>query len=258
MGSMRKLFFRFLILECAFLVFAYIVRTAVGADYFLSDAANWGWVFGAIGTVYTLIAAFVLFGVWNQYNGLSALMARESWLLASLWNFTDYFNDEKLSNGMRAVLLAYISKTTEQEVAMLAQSREVETYSREYKDIGKQIDIIAFDDSRDSVVYPLMIQGYRDLLDVRQSRNEAGITRLSESMKILFVIFSILLASSILLLGFAHLAMYLASVAFVGAIVILTYTVVIDMDNPFGGLFELQPSAFHQAKEYIAKTEHKK
>ncbi len=244
--------------ECAFLAVAYAVRTAVGADYFLSDAANWGWVFGVIGTVYTLIAAFVLFGVWNQYNALSSLMARESWLLSSLWNFTDYFNDEKLSKNMRAVLLAYIHKTVDEEISMLAQNREVETYSREYKDIGAEIDAIIFDDSRDGVVYPLMVQGYRDLLDVRQSRNEAGVTRLSRSMKILFVIFSVLLACSIVMLGFVHMAIYLASVAFVGAIVILTHTVVMDMDNPFGGLFELQPVVFHQAKEYIAKTEHGK
>ena len=255
---MKKLLFKFLILEGAFLALAYVLRIMVGSGYFLSDAANWGWVFGVIGTVYTLIAAFVLFGVWNQYNALSALMAREAWLLASLWNFTDYFNDEKLSNGMRAVLLAYIRAATDTEVAMLAENKEVETYSREYKDIGAQIDEITFDDGRDSVVYPLMIQGYRDLLDVRQSRNEAGVTRLSESMKILFTVFSLLLAGSILLLGFSHMAMYLVSVAFIGAVVILTYMVVADMDNPFGGLFELQPIAFHQAKEYIAKTEHKK
>lgn len=253
---MKKFLVRFIILDLIFLVIAYAVRTVIGGDYFLADAANWGWVFGSIGTVYTLIAAFVLFGVWNQYNALSSLMARESWLLASLWNFTDYFNDEKLSSGMRNVLLAYIRAVTEGEVTMLAHNKEVKTYSREYKDIGIQIDHIEFNDGRDGVVYPLMIQGYRDLLDVRQSRNEAGITRLSESMKILFVVFSILLAGSILFLGFVHMAMYLTSVAFVGAVVILTYTVVMDMDNPFGGLFELQPVAFHQAKEYITSTEH--
>ncbi len=255
---MKKLLLKFLILEGAFLALAYALRITVGSEYFLSDAANWGWVFGVIGTVYTLIAAFVLFGVWNQYNALSSLMARESWLLSSLWNFTDYFNDNGLSKNMRAVLLAYIHATVNNEIVMLAQGKEVETYSREYKDIGTQIDGIVFDDGRDSAVYPLMVQGYRDLLDVRQSRNEAGVTRLSESMKIIFIVFSVLLAWSILMLGFAHMAMYMTSIAFVGAIVILTYMVVSDMDNPFGGLFELQPTAFHQAKEYIAKTEHKK
>lgn len=245
---------KFVFSELLLLVMAYGVRSFFGKDIFLADSANFGWVFGIIGTAYTLIAAFVLFGVWNQYSALSGLMARESWLLGSIWNFTDYFNDKKLTQNMRSALLAYINKTIDEEVNMLAQEKELETYSKEYVAIGKIIDGIEFNDGRDSVIYPVMIQGYRDLLDVRQQRNEAGTTRLSISMKVLFVIFSLLLASSSLIAGFVYMIMYLLGVGFIGAIVILTYIVVMDMDNPFGGLFELKPTSFYQTKKYIERN----
>ncbi len=253
---MKKLFTKFIVLELLLLVMAYGIRSFFGKDIFLTDSANFGWVFGIIGTAYTLIAAFVLFGVWNQYNALSGLMARESWLLGSIWNFTDYFNDKKLSQNMRSVLLAYINKAIDDEIGFLANEKEIETYSEEYKAIGKVIDAIEFNDGRDSVIYPIVIQSYRDLLDVRQQRNEAGVTRLSASMKVLFMVFSLLLASSSLIAGFIHTVMYLFGVGFIGAIVILTYIVVTDMDNPFGGLFELKPVSFYQTKKYIEENIH--
>lgn len=254
---MKKLLVKFLILEIAFLIAAFFVRSYWGKDIFLADSANFGWVFGIIGTAYTLIAAFVLFGVWNQYNALSVLMARESWLLSSLWNVTDYFNDEKLSQLMQKALLAYLAKTVDEEIGLLAREQEVQTYSREYTNIGSVIDGIVFNDERDGAIYPLIIQGYRDLLDVRQQRNEAGVTRLTISMKSLFVVFSLLLALSAVIAGFANTGMYLTGVGFIGAIVILTYLVVADMDNPFGGLFAMEPHSFQQAQDYIERTGHR-
>ncbi|KKS08252.1 MAG: hypothetical protein A2418_02710 [Candidatus Brennerbacteria bacterium RIFOXYC1_FULL_41_11] len=253
---MKKLFLKFAFLELLLLTVAYSVRTYFGKEIFLADSANFGWVFGIIGTAYTLIAAFVLFGVWNQYSALSSLIARESWLLGSIWNFTDYFNDKKLTQNMKSVLLSYINQTVDKEVDLLAREQEVETYSKEYIAIGKVIDGIEFNDGRDAVIYPVMIQGYRDLLDVRQQRNEAGTTRLSFSMRILFMIFSLLLATSSLIAGFVYTIMYMFGAGFIGAVVILTYIVVADMDNPFGGLFELKPVSFFQTKKYIEGSSH--
>ena len=253
---MRKLFKKFVFFELLLLVMAYGVRSFFDKEIFLADSANFGWVFGIIGTAYTLIAAFVLFGVWNQYSALSSLMARESWLLGSIWNFVDYFNDKKLTQNMKTVILSYVNKTIDDEVNQLAQEKELETYSKEYVAIGKVIDGIEFNDGRDSVIYPAMIEGYRDLLDVRQQRNEAGMTRLSLSMRILFMIFSLLLAGSSLIAGFVYTVMYFFGVGFIGAVVSLTYIVVMDMDNPFGGLFELKPTSFYQTKKYIEEAEH--
>ena len=253
---MKKLFMKFIVGEFFFLVFAYGFRSFLGNDIFLADSANFGWVFGIIGTAYTLIAAFVLFGVWNQYGALSALLARESWLLSSLWNLTDYFNDKKLSQDMRRVLLAYVNKTITEEIGSMAREEEVEIYSAEYRAIGEIIDGIEFNDGRDGVVYPAVIQAYRDFLDIRQQRNEAGVTRLSMSMKVLFIVFSSLLAGAVLILGFVNTSMYLLAVGFISMIVILTYIVVMDMDNAFGGLFELKPTSFYQARKYIESFKH--
>ena len=232
------------------------LRAAVGKEYFLADAANLGWIIGVIGTIYTLIAAFVLFGVWNQYNALDDLIAREARLLAELWNYTDYFNDPRLDKQMKASLLAYIDAVQKEEVGILAKNMPVENYSQELIAINEVIDKIKFDDDRDATIFPVMIALYRDLFEVRHQRNTAGVTRLPISVKVLFIVLSVALIFNSIILGFVNGLMYIFGLAFVVVVVALTYEVVQDMDNPFGGLFELKPTAFEEAKKYIKETKH--
>lgn len=232
------------------------LRTTIGKEYFLADAGNLGWIIGVIGTIYTLIAAFVLFGVWNQYNALDELIIKEARVLAGLWNYTDYFNDRKLDKQMKTNLLSYIDKAVQKEISCLAANQPVKNYSPELIDINQTIDAIKFNDGRDATVYPVMIELYKNLVEVRQERNSAGVTRLPFSMKILFIVLSLLLIFCALILGFNNNLMYIFSLAFTVTAVDLIYEVIQDMDNPFGGLFELKPTAFEETKEYISRTKH--
>ena len=80
-------------------IIAWFLRTFIGVDYFLKDSANFGWFLGVIGTIYTLITAFIIVQVWGQFNGLSTLLGKEAKCICSLWNFTDYLNDNQASRA---------------------------------------------------------------------------------------------------------------------------------------------------------------
>lgn len=244
-------------ITCAVLVLIGLwLRMRVGKEYFLADAANFGWIIGVIGTIYTLITAFVLFGVWNQYNTLQELIAKEARILAGLWNYTDYFNDSKLDKQMRESLVSYINKALEVEIKRLAGDQQVVTYSAELITINQVVDAVKFNDGRDGTIYSVVIELYKNLVDVRVQKNEAGITRLPLSIKALFIVLSLLLVFCVLILGFTNELMYIFSLLFVAIIVSLTYEVVQDMDNPFGGLFQLKQGTLEETKEYISRSQH--
>lgn len=249
------------VIEVFFLLAAIVgvglfLRSSIGEKFFLEDAANFGWVFGVVGAIYTLVAAFVIFGVWSQFNELSNLITKESRLLVALWDLVDYFNDQELDATAKRSLLGYIDGVVEDEVGLMAQNQRINTYSEKFIAIRQAIDQIRFDDARDCAVFSLVAGLYRDLLEVRDQRTEAGVIRLPLSLKLLFLTLSILLVLSFLILGFVHVEFYLLSLIFGSSFVIFIYEVIKDLDNPFGGVFQLEYTPLQDAREYIEKTEH--
>lgn len=251
-----KLSLEVLSLLIVVLSMGWLTRVIIGPQFFLEDSANFGWVLGVIGTVYTLVAAFVIFGVWSQFNELASLITKESRLLVALWDVIDYFNDRELDKRIKTALISYIDETVNRELAKMAKGERINTYSKEFIGIREAIDKIRFDDARDNTIFPVVVELYRDLLDVRDQRTEAGITRLPTSLKLLFLILSSFLIASFIILGFAHLELYLFSLAFGGLIVIFMYEVIKDLDNPFGGVFQLEYEPLKDAKNYIERSEH--
>jgi hypothetical protein len=52
--------------------------------------------------------------------------------------------------------------------------------------------------------------------------------------------------------------LYLFSVGFSGFIAVMIFEIIKDLDNPFGGIFNLEPKPFYKAREYVLKTKHSK
>jgi hypothetical protein len=95
-------------------------------------------------------------------------------------------------------------------------------------------------------------------MEVRDRRNEVGITRLPLSLKLLFEVVSVLFVTSSIVLGFVNMPLYLFSVGFSGFIAVMIFEIIKDLDNPFGGIFNLEPKPFYKAREYVLKTKHSK
>ena len=73
-------------------IFGILLQSTVGKEYFLEDIGGIGWLLGVVGTIYTLVAAFTMVEVWNQFNNTSSLISREAKTIVSIWNYTDYLN----------------------------------------------------------------------------------------------------------------------------------------------------------------------
>ena len=71
---------------------ALFVRSYAGASTLLTDINGVGWLVGVLGTIYTCVAAFTVVEVWSQFNGVTALIAKEAKAVTSIWNYVDYLN----------------------------------------------------------------------------------------------------------------------------------------------------------------------
>lgn len=236
---------------------ALFVRSYMGAGMLLSEINGIGWLVGVLGTIYTFVAAFTVVEVWTQFNGVAALIAKEAKSVTSIWNYVDYLNDTKVDRQMQKALIAYL-KHAEGEKIDASNGVRSPHPSIELMQIFRIMDTIQFNDKRDAAIYPLLVTAYEELSSVRSERIEAGTARIPSPLRIFFTVLSIFLLITFILLGFVSTNLYLYNVVLVTVIISYAHMLILDLDNPFVGIWNVDYSAFAQTKKYILETRHSK
>ena len=230
---------------------SYLLREAVGKDLLVAENSGFGWYVGIMGTLYTLFAAFIIITVWGQFTTTSSQINKEAKLLTSIWNFTDYLNDKGITKKMRSAIVVYIEKVLNHEQLQLAKQERTVHPSPELLVIFKVIDQVNFDDQRDLAVYPSLIKAYENLSTIRSERIESGLTRVPFFIKFLFIVLNLNLLIANSLVGYINLGIFLFSIITCTLVIVTAYFVVLDLDNPFSGTWNIDYSPLEQAKKYI-------
>jgi len=235
-----------------------ILRLIIGSNLLVSENSGFGWFVGILGTFYTFIAAFIIVTVWGQFNGMSSMVSREAKLLSSLWNYTDYLNDEQVSGKMKTALLEYIDKIVRSEKYDLSRGKRIVHPSVELIGILESIDKVKFDDDRDASAFSSLIQSYEELSSTRSERIESGLARVPFLLKLLHGILALLLLVSIGLIGYVNIGIFLFAIISSALFVSMAFFLADDLDNPFEGIWNIDFSPFEHIREYIERKKHGK
>ena len=79
------------------IIIMYACRILLKTDTYLSDVGGIQSFLGVFGTLYGIMAAFVVFEVWGQYNKTVGLIEHEAHGLEKLFRLTLYLRDETLT-----------------------------------------------------------------------------------------------------------------------------------------------------------------
>lgn len=255
--ALNKVLLKLSLSVIALTVFAYFLRLELG-DIMIANASSTAVFFSTIGSMYALITAFVLVEVWGQYNALDSALASEAKVLTSLWNYTDYLNDDKVSKAMHKAIINYIDVTTGKEIQMMGQNQPIKHPSPELTDIMKVIDSIQFNDPRDASAFKSIIQSFENLSTMRMSRISQGKTRLPTLLEAFFELVSFTFLGSYMLQVYANTPLYILSTAVLAAIVIFVRHIILDLDNPFDGIWCISTETYQNARDYINASHHGK
>ena len=238
-------------------IVAYFLRNSL-QTIITDNAVSTGWLFGTFGTIYALITAFVLVEVWGQYNALDSALGSEAKVLTSLWNYTDYLNDDKVSRAMQPALLKYIDQITTKELSQMGANQIIVHPSPELTAIMEVIDGITFDDPRDASAFKSIIQSFENLSTARMSRISQGTTRMPALLKIFFEMVTFSFLGIYLLQVYTNTPLYLVTVAVLSTVVLFVRAIILDLDNPFDGIWNISAETYQNARDYIRGTKHKK
>ena len=215
-------------------------------------------VVGASGTLFSLVTAFVLMHVWNDYSNCSRAIAEEAEALLSLWNYTDFLNSPQISAVMQTSLVEYIKSIITTELSALAAKRPIEFSSATFVNILKVLDRIAFDDQRDPVAFKALIEAFQMLNHARTDRITIATSGIPWFLRIFYLTTAFVLWLYYLIQGFNSTLLYYIILITITIIIILAYLLITDLDNPFAGLLQVPLDNYYKCMDFISGVEHEK
>lgn len=229
----------------------YLFRLFLKTDLYLSDVGGLSAFVTVFGTLYGIMAAFVVFEVWNQYNTTSQLIDKEAQSLERLFRLTLYFRDSKLTEKMKAVIKTYADLVIAGKFQTLGSGlRNTET-GKVFRKISEVIQGIKFDDDHDSVIFNHMIDHYGQLGQIRTERINQSLNRLPVLLRSFLYASSFLALITFIIMPFSNMYYGFLATGALGFILAMVFQLVEDLDNPFAGHFNLTPEPFERALKHI-------
>jgi hypothetical protein len=229
----------------------YAGRSFLHTDQYIADVGGLSAFLSVFGTLYGILAAFVVFEVWNQYNRISELIEKEAQALEQLFRLSLYFRDETLMQRMRDGIGEYARLIIEGKFQKVAKGERNVQSGLALRKISEIIKDIAFDDDHDSIVFEQIVEHYGNLAQLRTERTNQSRNRLPSLLKLFIYIASVFALLTFLLMPFATLAYGLMAVMFIGFLQAMIFQIIEDLDNPFVGHWNLTPAPFERALKHI-------
>lgn len=234
---------------CALLY--WLVRSNLHTEVYIDDVGGLSSFLGVFGTLYGILAAFVVFEVWSQYNRISALIGKEAQALEQLFRLSLYFRDERFAERMKAGIREYVVCVVEGNFRQLAKGERNAKSGLALRKISEIIQSIEFDDDHDSIVFDQIVQHYGDVAQLRTERTNESRNRLPRFLKYFIYLASAFALTTFLVMPF-EVALYgLFSAFVIGFLQAMVFQLIEELDNPFKGHMQLTPAPFVLALKHI-------
>ena len=232
-----------------------LVRRLVPPAALASSADAAGNYLQALGTIYAVLLAFVVFVVWQQFNDARAHVEREANELLDLSRTA-----RGLSSEVRQPLLAqadsYVALVIGREWDAMAARDEAA-----FEEGGRVLDriwelLVAYEPCSEchKSLYGEALARFNDLSDTRTIRVSASQLRIPLSLRMLLYSGAIMTVSSMYLLAVPSATVHaLMTGAMAGAISHLLY-IIGDLDDAFAGDWQIGREPFLRVRRYLSRV----
>jgi hypothetical protein len=206
-----------------------------------------GAVVAVIGTTYAVILAFMLSGVWNQFQQAQVNAEQEANSLVNFWRLSE--NIEPVAGKeMRALCQRYAEiVVTKEWPAMHAQT----TLPPEPKEIIDQLWKLAGQNQahsgNDSIVSYQLVEELRMLTEYRRIRLMQSRDGLPLILRTVLVVGGIITVVAACFFGVPSFRFHVLQVTMLSFLISLVLVAIADIDRPYQGAVVVQPDGFQLA-----------
>lgn len=204
-----------------------------------ADVHGVGAYLGVLGGLYSIIAAFLIYVVWEQYNRVQIGLAQEAAALEDLCRVSNFVQDKGQVRSIRAAVRLYMESTAGDEARRLAKGETSVLAEEHFEALCHAVRAMEIVTLKDEAIYAELLRALTRTSDARDARLSVSATRIPRTLWNLVVFASLVLVGGFLALGLRSFLLSVAIPAAVAGTLVFLLTVIQDMDNPFEGAWNV-------------------
>lgn len=200
-----------------------------------------------VGTLYSVLVAFVVIAVWSRFNETDGAVKTEARELRDLWRYVGYSTDPERVLAARAAIERYRDEVISSEWSAMEKSLPVTAVAdEEFIEMARAVENLAARSADDLQVRSDAIRLLGAIKDARGERLHSGAQRLPYPLRLLLYLVTLSLLIGVLLLPFQSVITSSIVVGLIVLIELLVLEVIDDIDNPFGGIWSVTTGPYRQ------------
>jgi Protein of unknown function (DUF4239) len=202
-----------------------------------------------MGGIYSVLAAFVIYVVWEQFNSLQKLTIHEGSLAAEVPRLASHLGGEstEVRRRIASAIRAYLEAATA-EWEDLAQLKESHAAIKALDAVETRVGEAGGLGEPSQVIYGRLVDAVAALRECRMSRVSAAKHRMPTTLSHLLGLLSLLLLAAFLAIPPGEQpAIGLAAFVCLAAVFSMIRGVVWDMDHPFVGAWNVSKAPFEES-----------
>jgi hypothetical protein len=219
------------------------IRETDLAQFTAPDAEGLSSLIALIGGIYAVVFAFVIFVIWGQFTGVEEAGLRECSLLNELLRFSQYGNPD-VHRAIRRVVSEYAERVADSEWRSLGQGRKDQLTEKSFASLIGAVVRTSPGNPAEEASHQRLIDVVRKLAGQRDERIARSLTRIPPTLLGLVRIMVIALLLLVFIYPFHSGIIGAACFGAVAIVLLFSYFVMTDTDNPFDGVFNVSPQPF--------------
>jgi hypothetical protein len=196
-----------------------------------------------IGSIYAVIFAFVIYVIWGQFTDVENFMMRECKSLNELLRFSAFLTPDAARSIRRAVG-DYLQLVVKSEWTALGERRRDKISEQAFSTLLNAVLHVAPISPEQNVVYQRLIDIAREAGEHRDERITKSLTQIPATLIHLVHTMAIALLLLVFFYPFHNWVAGMCCFLILGIILFLANLVMADMDNPFKGVYNVDPKPF--------------
>ena len=206
-----------------------------------------------VGGIYAIVAAFVMFHVWNEFNALSDKMRKETVSLRNIYLLGLRTKQKEFAKRLREGLLDYTKSVVETYWKDMSKMEENEN---KFVHLFRTIDRLKVKNTKDAVLLDNIDEELRTASETRSDVISLAYSKTPNVLWALMIYLSALLVFCFMILTFQSQVLATLVITMMAAAVALITLVIYDMDYPFeAGFWMITPQPYFDLEGHIRRSE---
>jgi Protein of unknown function (DUF4239) len=201
-----------------------------------------------VGSIYAVMFAFVIYVIWGQFTDVENFMMRECKSLNELLRFAEFLNPEA-ARDIRRTIADYVQRVAKSEWLALGERRRDKSSEQAFSEVLDAILRIAPATSQENTVHQRLIDIAREAGEHRDERLTKSLTQIPATLIHLVHTMEVGLLLLVFFYPFHYWVAGMCCFLLVAVILFLANLVMTDTDNPFKGVYNVNPKPFMDLRE---------